>query len=45
MFWNVSLRNYLILPDGSLSGLYQDYRNNLSNTFNVIGLVQHKDSP
>ena len=41
---NITLRNYLMLPDGSLSWFYEDYRNNLSNTFHFVGLVQHKDS-
>ena len=41
---NVSLKNCLILPGGSLSLFYEDYRNNLSNTFHSVGLVQHKDS-
>ena len=39
---NVSLKNCLILPGGSLSLFYEDYRNNLSNTFHSVGLVQHK---
>ena len=37
-------KNYLMLPDGSLSWFYEDYRNNLLYTFHSVGLVQHKDS-
>ena len=41
---NITLRNYLMLPDGSLSWFYEDCKNNLSNIFHFVRLVQHKDS-
>ena len=40
-FEELSLRNYLMFTDGSLSWFYEDYSNNLLNTFHSVGLVQH----
>ena len=40
LYFEECLRSYLILPDGSLSWFYEDYTNNLSNTFHSVGLAQ-----
>ena len=40
---NVSLRIFLMLPDGLLSSPYEDHRNNLSIIFHSVGLVLHNN--
>ena len=40
----INIFSYSMLPDSSLSYLYEENRNNLSTNFHCVGLIQHKNS-